>query len=106
MDRRGFIGSILALGAAPALVKYGNIMPIFKRAENGLVLPDDEIATKVGDSTRILTSGLTLGDVFTIQGYYAFDRGTRRKARALQQFVVTGLDASGVSISPCIEVRA
>lgn len=28
MDRRGFIGSILALGAAPAIVRSGILMPV------------------------------------------------------------------------------
>jgi len=28
MDRRGFMGSILALGIAPAVVRYSSLMPI------------------------------------------------------------------------------
>lgn len=41
MDRRGFIGAILAAGAAPAIVKAANIMPVFVRRESGLLAPAD-----------------------------------------------------------------
>lgn len=39
MNRRGFLSAILAAGVAPAVVKYANIMPVFARAESGLIVP-------------------------------------------------------------------
>ena len=40
MNRRGFLLGMLAAGAAPAIVKAANIMPIFVRKEvGGLLVP-------------------------------------------------------------------
>lgn len=45
MNRRGFLGSILALCAAPAIVRIGSLMPV-----RNIVLPTDaEFATVVGN---------------------------------------------------------
>lgn len=33
MDRRGFLGTILALGAVPAIVRADSLMRVFQRAE-------------------------------------------------------------------------
>lgn len=38
MDRRGFLKSILAIGAAPAIVRAGSLMPVVQTA-SGLLLP-------------------------------------------------------------------
>lgn len=65
MNRRGFIGSILALGAAPAIVST---------ARNALVFHPD--------SFSLVTPLWVEGDVFTITGV----RG---------QFVVTSLSHDG-----------
>lgn len=40
MNRRGFLGAMLAAGAAPAIVKAANIMPVFMRRESGLLAPE------------------------------------------------------------------
>lgn len=39
MNRRGFLLGMLAAGAAPAIVKASNLMPVFARAESGLIVP-------------------------------------------------------------------
>ena len=40
MNRRGFLTAMLAAGAAPAIVKAANIMPIFTRRDDlGLLVP-------------------------------------------------------------------
>ena len=41
MNRRGFLLGMLAAGAAPAIVKAANIMPVFVRKEAvGLLVPE------------------------------------------------------------------
>ena len=44
LTRRGLLGSILALAAAPAIVKAQNIMPIWVPKDNSLLLPELNIA--------------------------------------------------------------
>lgn len=39
MNRRGFLHAMLAAGAAPAIVKAANIMPVFVRFDSGLLVP-------------------------------------------------------------------
>lgn len=39
MNRRGFLHAMLAAGAAPAIVKAANIMPVFARLDSGLLVP-------------------------------------------------------------------
>lgn len=51
MNRRGFIGSILALSAAPAIVHIANIMPIRSR----VVLPTTEEIGMILSGNRLLT---------------------------------------------------
>ncbi len=76
MNRRGFMGTILALGAAPAIVKAGSLMPIvvpdrriirFRRWEpqfQDITRTFDEFLREgeIGriDNFRIATTGLTL----------------------------------------------
>jgi hypothetical protein len=38
MDRRGFLGAILAAGVAPAVVKAASLMPLWVRSESGLIV--------------------------------------------------------------------
>lgn len=54
MNRRGFLGAILAAGAAPAVVKYANLMPMFRRAESGLLTPlwGTSIAAQIAGKQR------------------------------------------------------
>lgn len=43
MNRRGFLQAMLAAGAAPAIVKAVNLMPLFVRKEaGGLLVPEWE----------------------------------------------------------------
>ena len=56
MDRRGFLGSLLAAGVAPAVVKIQNLMPIFNRGATGLWMPEQEIVAPVlAGGNQILT---------------------------------------------------
>ncbi len=41
MNRRGFLGAMLAAGVSPAIVRAANIMPVFVRREvAGLLIPE------------------------------------------------------------------
>lgn len=54
MNRRGFLGAILAAGAAPAIVHAANIMPVFMRKEvGGLLVPNYTATELVGN--RLIT---------------------------------------------------
>jgi hypothetical protein len=56
LSRRGFLGAILAAGAAPAIVKAANIMPVFVRREGGgLIVPE----TVVTGNTLITIDQIT-----------------------------------------------
>ncbi len=50
MDRRGFLGSILALGAAPAIVRADSLMRIVPRGEFVLYQYQEEIARTIWDT--------------------------------------------------------
>lgn len=43
MNRRGFMGSILALGLAPAIVRASSLMPVIARIPDSLILYGDGI---------------------------------------------------------------
>lgn len=45
MNRRGFLGAILASGAAPAIVRASSLMPVFARLDSGLLAPTWEPIT-------------------------------------------------------------
>lgn len=53
MNRRGFLHAMLAAGAAPAVVKAANIMPIFVRRDSGLLIAESITATEIGN--RLIT---------------------------------------------------
>lgn len=46
---------------------------------------------------------LRVGDVFTIDGYFAINPVTRKSTEHLQQFVVTAVEAGKISMIPRIE---
>ncbi len=52
MDRRGFLGAILAAAASPAIVKAASLMPIWTRAESGLYVVAEDV---VAGSNTLLT---------------------------------------------------
>lgn len=54
MRRRSFLGSILALGVAPAFVRASSLMPVFARSESGLIVPRESF---YGEMVRKLTIG-------------------------------------------------
>ena len=54
MNRRGFLGAILAAGVAPAVVKAANIMPVFVRREvGGLLVPGERYFTATDVARQI-----------------------------------------------------
>lgn len=57
MNRRGFLGAILAAGVAPAIVRAANIMPVFLRREvGGLLVPEvSGMALMQGGGNTLLT---------------------------------------------------
>lgn len=91
MNRRGFLGAMLAACAAPAVIRSGVLMPI--RAGE-IIMPGDEIELpdwlKVGASQTVSAgAGLIAGDVFTMAG-------VRDASGMLKRFVVTAVSAGGV----------
>lgn len=101
MNRRGFLGAILAAGVAPAVVKASSLMPVFVRKElGGLLVPDGvggmhvvmrsnslltiEMITK--ESLLILERNL----LFTkeVNGRYLQKFGDRITVRTPQPFIV------------------
>lgn len=57
MNRRGFLSSILALGAAPAVVRAASLMP-WKATESGLLVQDAMAALlELVRDPRIVLSG-------------------------------------------------
>jgi hypothetical protein len=47
MDRRGFLGAILAAGIAPAFVRIGSLMRPAMPADGGLIFHPDSISLEV-----------------------------------------------------------
>ena len=50
MDRRGFLGAILAAGAAPAIVRIGSLMPV-----QSIIVPTTRQVVDVLYGNRLLT---------------------------------------------------
>ena len=84
MNRRGFLGSILALGAAPAIARADSLMRIIPR----------ETAVLVGDLELVArgSSGLIASPTFTgtsiIAGQREFQRRLNRLSREFLDNVV------------------
>jgi hypothetical protein len=72
LSRRGFIGGLAALVAAPAVVRAASLMPV---------------------SAPKLMRGLQVGDVITCEGVYSVDRVTKLPLGYLRQFVVTSVES-------------
>lgn len=85
MKRRKFIKS---LGVAAGAVALGGVS-----------------ALAGAPSTPSLDAALQLGDVFTIDGYFAFNPITQKATKHLQQFVVTSVEGATVTMSPQREGR-
>lgn len=71
MDRRGFLGSILALGAAPAIVRADSLMRIIP-LDAPILLMDGSCSPPGIQFYE--SSVLGPGDVYTIEGIFS-DRG-------------------------------
>lgn len=75
IGRRGFIGGLIGLVAAPAIVQASSLMPV-----------------KVWKRTvREQLDGLAVGSVITIAGVEAWDRLRQKPSGFLRQFVITAL---------------
>lgn len=98
LSRRGFIGGLLAVVSAPAIVRVESIMPVrfLPASLPGLVPAVDEIIVdvshQVGNTITCcnLPHGLRLGDVITI-GNIRSNHSPER----LRQFVVTAQANAG-----------
>jgi hypothetical protein len=103
MNRRGFLGSILAAAAAPAIVRAGVLMPV----RQSIVVPPgfDSIAELLRVQNEILADmqfmqevivpapcALGLGDTFTIAGINTL-------AGIRQLWRVTSIDGGGETVS-------
>lgn len=65
MRRRGFLGSILAAGFAPAFIGSQVLMPV-----KAITKPQPMIRGIVGDAPQLTVTGggLSVGDIFSITG--------------------------------------
>lgn len=94
MNRRGFLGAILASAAAPAFVRSGILMPV----RQPISVPGDLefIAASekmlAGMPSLLTTSArVSVGDVFTIAGV-----ASRGRVAKPSRFVVTAVSDGGV----------
>lgn len=65
MNRRGFLGAILAAGVAPAIVRSGSLMRVFARAESGLFVPELP-GLVVGTGNTLLTPSIIARECLAI----------------------------------------
>lgn len=94
MNRRGFLGSMLALCAAPAIVRASSLMKIapgFEELESGIVVPGNQLLTiemitnealrmfmvqhaalnaRVKGNRITFDRPIQIGDTFSIAGVY------------------------------------
>lgn len=88
--RRGFIGALGAVIAAPAIVRVANIMPVRALLNQcGQTLVVDPISGR-----------LAAGDIITIEGVRAIDRLLKQPCDYLRQFVVTAELEKGATLIP------
>lgn len=88
VGRRGFIGGLLALVAAPAIVRAGNLMPVKQMISMADIIQyDGPIFTP---PLHVMYGTLKLGDVVTFGGTSNGDR----------QFLITGFGKSDWEVSP------
>jgi hypothetical protein len=84
MNRRGFIGGLAALVAAPAVVRYASLMPvrgIVQAAFLGPIFPAELISL----------ADLMIGDMITITGMHQLQSA---------HFIVVGESPSGRKLLP------
>jgi len=99
MNRRGFLGAILAAGVAPAVVRYANMMPV-RRLTSGLVMPVDYGGS---DSVIVVRSSWMpgVGDVIRVSGSMAAPSGLYRVVRRGDpgEFTIAPHDALAYAVS-------
>ena len=67
MNRRGFLGALLAASSAPAIARASSLMklsPIFSETESGIIVPINPLSI-------ITTAGFRVGDLISIAGLTA-----------------------------------
>lgn len=105
MDRRGFLGAMLALGAAPAIVRADSLMRIVVPREAALILwgdgiHDDTVAlqTFVDGGRVVRPDGLALAGVLSAGSFLVSSTINMDKARDVairdSSFIGRGLDYS------------
>lgn len=96
MQRRGFLGAMLAACTAPAFVRSGVLMPINAGEiivpDSKIIVPEEQVLP-VGASILTASNMLALGAVFTVAGQ-------RDKRGQLIQFTVTSVVGSSMEVRP------
>jgi hypothetical protein len=75
MDRRGFLGSVLALAAAPAIVRASSLMklaPGMAETESGIVVPVAELRA----GNQLLTIQMITDEALGVLGSYRITKVT------------------------------
>lgn len=84
MDRRGFLGAILATGVAPAIIRSGILMPI-----KGIIMPmTEEIGAFVGFNTLLTPSMITAEALRILEQNLTLSNLVNKRFE--KQFVETG----------------
>lgn len=83
IERRSFITGLIALVAAPAIVRAGSLMPV-KQMIAEIAEYEGPIFTP---PLHVLYGDLRIGDTITFSGFSA--------VRSVREFVVTGIASSG-----------
>lgn len=94
IERRSFLTGLIAIVAAPAIVRAGSLMPV-KQMIDPLATVD--AANQIGSQIVINGLGGTLrvGDIITFEGVEAFSRIFPERQQGLRQFVVTAEARNG-----------
>lgn len=95
MDRRAFLrrlgfGTVAAAAAATGVLDLERLLWV--PGEKTIFVPPPP-------TIEPLSFGLTRGDIFTIEGQFAFNPVTRRQTKHLQQFVVVSDVIAGTTLN-------
>lgn len=93
MNRRHFLKT---LGLVAGAVSFGvAAVSAAPSGQTGEIVSTDGWSANDG-----LDEQLRVGDIFTIQGRYAFNPVTRRPTKHLQSFMVTAVTSSAIEVIP------